>query len=415
MFDIDNWAEIFHSIKRNKLRTFLSGFSISWGIFMFVILLATSNGVRNGLLIVFNSRASNAIEIQGRSTSIPFKGLPDNRKINLDQKDYNLLNHADEKEYISALIPTEVTISAQGNYTTAHCIGIYPDYSPINGIKIIDNKGRLINDMDMEEKRKVTIINKRLREILYKDKNPVGEPLLINGLKFTIIGIYEENSVVDIEKAYIPFTTSQLLFNGGWGFTSLSFTVKGLDTNEKNERFNDRTIGNLAEIHHFDPKDKVAVNLTNQLRTYLQTIGILNAIVIFIWIIGLSTFFTGMVGVCNIMLITVKERTKEFGIKKALGATPSSILKGIIMESVCITTLFGYLGLFLGIGVNFMFNSFLKNNPDIEGLAMFKNPTINLNIAIGAMVVLIVVGAMAGYIPSRQAVKIMPVVAMRED
>lgn len=415
MFDIDSWSEIFDSIKRNKLRTFLSGFSISWGIFMFIILLTTSNGVRNGLLLVFKNRASNVIEIQGRSTSIPYKGLPDKRKISLEQKDYNLLNRTDEKDCISALIPTEVTISARSNYTTGHCIGIYPEYSQINGIEIIDRQGRLINDIDMEKKRKVAIINKRLREILYKDGNPVGNTLLINGLKFKVIGVYEENSIVDIEKAYIPFTTSQLLFNGGWGFSSLSFTVKGLDTNKKNEEFNNRLIGDLAEIHQFDPKDKVAVNLTNQLRTYLQTIGVLNAIVVFIWIIGVSTLFAGMIGVCNIMLITVKERTKEFGIRKALGATPSSILRGIMMEAVCITVLFGYLGLFLGIGVNFMFSSFLKNNPDIAELAMFKNPAINLSIAIGAMAVLVVAGAMAGYFPARRAVKVMPVVAMREE
>jgi putative ABC transport system permease protein len=415
MFDIDNWLEIFDTIKKNKLRTFLTGFSISWGIFIFVILLATSNGVRNGLLLVFKNRASNTIEIQGRLTSTPFKGLPDNRKINLEQKDFDLLNRTEEKEHLSALIPVDATISAQSNYTTGDCIGIYPDYSHINGIKIIDKQGRLINDLDMKEKRKVTIINKRLREILFNDENPVGKTILINGLKFTVIGVYEESSITDIEKTYIPFTTSQLLFNGAWGFTGLAFTVKGLDTNEKNEKFNNRLINNLAEIHHFDPEDRVAVNLTNQLRTYLQTVGILNAIVIFIWIIGLSTLFAGMVGVCNIMLITVKERTKEFGIRKALGATPSSILKGIISEAICITALFGYLGLFLGIGVNEIFSSFLKNNPDIAEFAVFKDPAINLSVAIGAMVILIIAGAFAGYFPAHKAVKIMPIEAMKEE
>ncbi|GHT70770.1 ABC transporter permease [Bacteroidia bacterium] len=415
MFDIDNWLEIFDSIKKNKLRTFLTGFSISWGIFIFIILLATSNGVRTGLSIVFKNRSSNIIEIQGRLTSVPFKGLPDNRKISLEQKDYDLLNRTDEKEYLSALIPIKATISVQSNYTTGDCIGIYPDYSHVNGIKIIDNQGRLINDMDMKEKRKVTIINKRLREILFKNENPIGKTILINELKFTVTGVYEEQSITDIEKAYIPFTTSQLLFNGSWGFTSLAFTIKGLDTNEKNEKFNDRIINNLAEMHQFDPADKVAVNLTNQLRTYLQTVSIFNAIVIFIWIIGLSTLFAGMIGVCNIMLITVKERTKEFGIRKALGATPASILKGIILEAVCITTLFGYIGLFLGIGVNAAFNSFLKNNPDIVELAVFQNPTVDLNIALGAMVLLVITGAMAGYFPARQAVKTMPIEAMREE
>jgi putative ABC transport system permease protein len=416
MFDIDNWMEIFTSIQKNKLRTFLTGFSISWGIFMFVILLATSNGVRNGISTVFKNRSSNTIQIQGRFTSIPYKGFPDNRKIKLEQKDYDLLkNRTAEKEYLSALIPTDVTISYESNYTSGQCIGVHPEYAVINGITIVGNQGRLINDMDINEKRKVAIVNKRVKEVLYKNENPVGKILLINGLKFTIIGVFEEKAIVDFEKTYIPFTTSQLLFNGGWGFRSLAFTVKNLDTNAKNEQFNKQLIGNLAELHYFDSNDRIAINLTNQLKTYLQTIGIINAIVIFIWIIGLGTLFAGMVGISNIMLITVRERTREFGIRKALGATPSSILSGIILEAVCITTLFGYLGLFLGICVNGAFNSFLKNNPEITELAIFKNPTVNVEIALGAMGVLVIAGVLAGYFPAKQAVKIMPVEAMREE
>jgi putative ABC transport system permease protein len=383
---------------------------------MFVILLATSNGVRNGIRIVFKSRSSNTIEVQGRFTSIPYQGLPDNRKVALAQKDYDLLNNRmEEKKYLSALIPTDVTFSYESNHANGQCIGIHPEYTEINSISIVDNQGRLINDMDINERRKVVVINKRLREVLYKNKNPEGEMLLINGLKFTIVGVFAEKALVDFEKAYIPFTTSQLLFNGGWGLQSLAFTVKNLDTNEKNENFNTRLINNLADIHRFDPNDRIAINLTNQLKIYLQTVGIINAIVIFIWVIGLGTLFAGMVGISNIMLIAVRERTREFGIRKALGATPASILQGIILESVCITTLFGYLGLFLGICVNGMFNSFLKNNPNIAELAVFKNPTVNVEVAFGAMVVLVIAGVFAGYFPARQAVKIMPVEAMREE
>ena len=416
MFDIDNWMEIFTSIQKNKLRTFLTGFSISWGIFMFVILLATSNGVRNGITIVFKNRSSNTIQVQGRLTSIPYKGLPDNRRVKLAQKDYDLLNNrTEEKEYLSALIPSNVTLSYESNHTNGQCVGIHPEYAKINAITVVNHQGRLINDMDINERRKVVVINKRLREVLYKNENPEGKTLLINGLKFTIIGVFEEKAIVDFEKVYIPFTTSQLLFNGGWGIRSLAFTVKNLDTNEENEAFNKRLIDNLADMHLFDPNDRIAINLTNQLKIYLQTIGIINAIVIFIWVIGLGTLFAGMVGISNIMLITVRERTREFVIRKALGATPSSILKGIILESVCITALFGYLGLFLGICVNGMFSAFLKNNLTITELAVFKNPTVNVEIALGAMVVLIIAGVFAGYFPARQAVKIMPVEAMREE
>jgi len=416
MFDIDNWNEIFDSVKKNKLRTFLTGFSIAWGIFMFVILLATANGAQNGIEIVFAKRTTNIVQLQGRFTSMAYQGLPDNRKINLDQNDYNRLNNRfSEKEYLSALIPVDVKMSFGNNSTIGNCTGIYPEYGKINGVKIINEQGRFINDMDMNEKRKVVLINKRLKDILYKHESPVGKILLINKLKFTVIGVFSENAIIDNEKAYIPFSTAQLLFNGGWGFKSLAFTVKNLKTDKENEAFNDRLIKSMANLHRFDPEDKVAVNLLNQLKIYLQTVGIFNAVIIFIWVIGAGTLFAGMVGVSNIMLIAVRERTREFGIRKALGAKPSSILKGIILEAVFITSVFGYLGLFLGIAVNGLFNLYLKNHPDAKEFAIFENPSLNIQIAILAMIVLIIVGVLAGYFPARQAVRIMPVEAMRDE
>ena len=417
MFDTDNWTEIFNSIKQNKLRTFLTGFSISWGIFMFVIMMSSSNAAHQGLVTVFEKRSSNVIQLQGRFTSIPYEGFSDNRKINLEQKDFDLLNNNrfSEKEFISGMIPIEVSMSYADNNTYGRCTGIHTDYQKINGIKIANNQGRLFNELDIKEKKKVALINKRLSEVLYKHENPVGKPLLIGGLTFTVIGVYVENTIVDLEKAYIPFSAAQLLFNGGWGYKSIALGVKDLYTNKENEAFNNRLIETLAERHRFDPKDKVAINLLNQMKIYLQAIGIFNAIVIFIWVIGFGTLFAGMVGVSNIMLITVKERTREFGIRKALGAKPSSILKSIIAEAVCITTMFGYLGLFLGICVSHLFKLFLENNPGIKEFAIFENPTMDINIAFMAMFVLIVVGVLAGYFPAQQAVRIAPVEAMKEE
>ena len=416
MFDIDNWTEIFNSIKQNKLRTFLTGFSIAWGIFMFVILLATTNGAQNGIEIVFAKRTTNIVQLQGRFTSMAYEGLPDNRKINLDKRDFDRLNNRfSEKEYLSALIPVDVKMSYGNNSTFGNCTGIYPDYSKINGVKITDDQGRLFNDIDMNEKRKTALINQRLRDVLYKHENPIGKTLFINDVKFTVIGVFVENAIIDNEKAYIPFTTAQLLFNGGWGFKSMALTVSNLTSNQENEMFNTRLINTMADVHRFDPDDKVAINLLNQLKTYLQTLGIFNAIIIFIWIIGAGTLFAGMVGVSNIMLITVKERTREFGIRKALGAKPSSILKGIILEAVAITSLFGYLGLFLGIFVSGLFNLYLKKHPDASEFAIFKNPSMDIHVAIFAMIVLIIVGVLAGYFPAEQAVKIMPVEAMKEE
>ena len=416
MFDADNWTEIFNSIKQNRMRTFLTGFSISWGIFMFVIMLSISNGAHTGLKAVFEKRSSNIVQIQGRYTSIPFDGFPDNRKINFDNRNFNRLNNRfAETEFVSPLIPIDAKMSSGSYDTFGRCVGINTEYININGIKVFDKQGRLINDMDIREKRKVAIINERLSEVVFRNDNPVGKSMLINNIEFSIVGVYSENTIVDVEKAYIPFSTAQLLFYGGWGFHSLAFTLQDLYTTKDNELFNERLLNSLAEMHRYNPDDRVAVNLISQMKTYLQTLGIFNAIVIFIWVIGFGTLFAGMVGVSNIMLITVRERTREFGIRKAIGAKPSSILKGIIMESVFITSAFGYLGLFLGICASNLFRIFLIKNPDVKEFAIFDSPSLDISIAFAAMILLIIVGVFAGYFPARQAVKIMPIEAMREE
>ena len=416
MFEIDNWTEIFNSIKQNKLRTFLTGFSISWGIFMFVFLLASSNSVQLGLAAAFAKRSINILELQGRTTSMSFEGFTDNRKINLDNRNSNLLNTKfPETEFVSPKIDINATISSKNNHSVAKCFGIYPNFMVINGLKISENRGRLFNELDLRDRRKVVIINERLLEIIFMNEDPIGKNLRINDIDFEVIGIFVENSFVPTERAYIPFTTAQLLYNDGWGFTSLAFTVDGLKTSKENKSFMDRVYGDLAKLHKFNPLDKVAMNIASQLKVYLQTVGIFNAVVVFIWIIGFGTLFAGMVGISNIMLITVRERTKEFGIRKAIGATPSSIIQGIIMESVCITAIFGYFGLFLGILVSKLFGIFINRNPEIEAFEIFKDPSLDIRIAIMAMIILIIVGVLAGYFPARQAVKIVPVEAMRDE
>jgi putative ABC transport system permease protein len=414
MFDLDNWTEIFNAIKRNTLRTFLTGFSISWGILMFIILLASSNGAKNGVMSTFGSRSVNSMQISGRATSMPYKGFSDNRKVKFDQKDNTLIdNRIPEREYISAYISAIVTAGFGNDYTKSQFVGIYPDYTKINGIKIKNNQGRFINEIDIRDQRKVAVINQRLKEILYKDENPVGKDLVVNKLHFTVIGVFEETAVINIAKAYLPLTTAQLLYKGGWGFESIAFTAKDLKTEKKNIQF----INNLREkfglLHQFNPKDERAVDISNQLNVYLQTMGIFNAINIFIWVIGLGTLFSGVVGISNIMLITVRERTRELGIRKALGANPSSILSSIILESVFVTSLFGYIGMFCGLGLSKLFDSFLVSNPEISSLAIFEHPSVDVSVAIGAMVVLIIAGVLAGYFPAKVALQIQPVEAMR--
>jgi putative ABC transport system permease protein len=383
---------------------------------MFIILLASSNGAKNGVMTTFGSRDVNSISIFGRATSIPFNGLPDNRKVELDEKDFDLINNQIlQKEFISPCINTIATASYKRDYTSTTLVGVYPEYTHINGIKIKDKQGRFISDLDINKRRKVAVINQRLKEVLYQDKNPVGEDIIINKLRFTVVGVFDETSSTNIEKAYIPFSTSQLLFYGGWGFTSLAFTVKNLDTKKSNEQFIKDLRTRLGALHQFDSQDEQAVDFSDRLDTYLQTLGIFNAVNVFIWVIGIGTLLAGIVGISNIMLITVRERTREFGIRKALGAKPYSILISIVVESVVITAMFGYLGLFTGIGLSKVFNRFLENNADISSLAIFENPSVNVSTAIGAMVILVIAGVLAGYFPARLALKVPAVEAIRAE
>ncbi len=416
MFDLDNWAEIFSTIRKNKLRTFLTGFSISWGIFMFCILLCAGNGLRNGMVSGFGSRSVNSVQYWGRSTSKPYKGLRDNRPIKLDSKDVDLIrNQVPEADEITPMIFTDVATSYQINSTNCSFNGVSPEYQKINGIKIIDSQGRFINAIDIKEKRKVAVVNKRIREVLFNDEDPVGKMFIAGGLGYTVIGVFEEQSWGNDQKAYIPFSTAQMLYNGGWGIHDISFTVKNLTTEEENEAFEQDFRKKLSILHIYDPEDKRAIGIWNQLQNYLQFVGIFNGISAFIWIIGVGTLIAGIIGISNIMLITVRERTREIGIRKALGAKPSSILGNIIMESIFITSLFGYFGMFLGVGLGEIVSTILAS-PGMEEISQaIKDPTIDVKVAFMAMIVLIISGLLAGYFPALKAVKISAVEAMKAE
>jgi putative ABC transport system permease protein len=416
VFDLDNWTEIFSVIKKNKLRTFLTGFSISWGIFMFCILLSAGNGLKNGVMSNFGTRSVNSLQFWGRRTSMPYKGFPENRKINLDEKDLDLIKkQVPEAVDVSGVITANVNVSYKTFNSSCSFEGVNPDYKRINGIKIKDNQGRFINDMDMKGARKVAVINQRIKDVLFQNDNPVGKQIIAGGLGYTIIGVFEEDSWGNEEKAYIPFSTALILYNKGWGINDIAFTIQGLKTEEENEVFEENFRGKLSVLHIFDPEDTRSIGIWNQLENYLQTIGIFNGISVFIWVIGLGTLIAGIISISNIMLITVKERTREFGIRKALGAKPSSILGSILLESVLITSLFGYFGMFMGIGLGELVNSALENAESSEIMNVFLNPTVEVGIAVGAMCILIVSGVLAGYFPALKAVRISPVEAMKEE
>ena len=415
IFDSDNWGEIFSVIRKNKLRTFLTGFSISWGIFMFCILLASGNGLRNGVTSNFADRSMNSIELWGRSTSKPYKGFPEQRRISFNPNDLDLIkNQIPETEYISGICYNNVSVNYNTFSTNCLFIGINPDYSKITGLKIKKDGGRFISEADMNDTRKVAVINTRLQKVLFQDENSIGKIFMAGGLGYTVIGIFETDFERNEAMAYVPFSTAQILYNDNWNIGNISFTVKGLNTLEKNEAFQKRLREKLADLHVFDPEDERAIGMWAMVEAYLQAMGIFNGISIFIWIIGSGTLIAGIISISNIMLITVRERTREFGIRKALGAKPSSILGSILMESAFITSLFGYLGMFLGVGLGELLNTALENIEASEMSFVFKNPTVEVGVALGAMGILIVSGIIAGYYPAMKAVKISAVEAMRE-
>ncbi|MDR0833548.1 MAG: ABC transporter permease [Candidatus Symbiothrix sp.] len=416
MFDRENWAEIFSTIKENKMRTFLTGFAVSWGIFMFCILLCAGNGLRNGMTGNFGNRSTNVLGFNGWETSMPYKGLSDNRDVLLDENDMELVKQLPEVDIVAPRVYASAA-TVYGQFTsTVQFTGVIPEDRKISGLSILGSRGRWLNELDLKDKRKVAVINEQMQTVLFQGEDPVGKQFLADNLCYTVIGVYKEDSWGNSERAYIPFTTAQLLHPNvdHERVQNISVTLKHIDTKEKGEAFDQKLRNLLARRHHFDPADTRALNIWNRLTDYLQFLGIFNGISAFIWMIGIGTLIAGVIGTSNIMLITVRERTREIGIRKALGAKPKSILMSILLESVFIISVFGYVGMFLGIAVGELAASILAK-PEMEQAShMFANPTIDLKVAFAAMLVLIVSGLVAGFFPAYNAVKISPVEAMKE-
>ncbi|GHV50238.1 ABC transporter permease [Bacteroidia bacterium] len=426
MFDFDDLREIWGTMKKNKLRTFLTGFSVAWGIFMLIVLLAAGNGLRNGIASNFEKWASNMVEIWPRYTTRPYDGLPSNRRIELTEEDVVTIKRSfPEVDLISGVNYRNDTISFGKEYLIPSIRSVHPDYNRIVYMPVLSGNGRFINEADMQEKKKVIVITPRMAEVLFRDSvAPLGQYVKIGHAMFKVIGIYKEEEQNSNSPAYIPFTTGQALFDRGYRFGNIVFTVNGLNSEADSKAFEERLRMRLARLHRFDPEDKNAMgfyDLGNEFRMFQ---GMNNGIALFIWIIGIGTLMAGIVGVSNIMLITVRERTKEFGIRKAIGAKPSSILKLIIVESILVTAVFGYIGMISGIGLSEIINYVMEasraaagsgsGNPG-EDTTIFRNPTVNLGISMSATVVLIIAGVLAGYFPARKAVKITAIEAMREE
>ena len=415
---IDIFQEIFGTIKRNKLRTALTGFAVAWGIFMLIILLGAGNGLLNAFEQQSGNMAMNSFQIWPGRTSMPYQGLKEGRNIKLTEKELELTRQmTDHVTHASAILQQSgVILSYKQDNVSLQMTGAMPNYPETNGLKL--KEGRFINRLDMKERRKVIVLHEKTVEMLLGDEKSqaIGKHINASGIAYQIVGIYTTPMEEFSPTAYLPYTTLQLIYNKGDGVGSLVFLTKGIDDMPSSETFEKEYRTAISKVKQFDAEDRSAIWVRNRFKQYLQqqtAIGILKTA---IWIIGIFTLLSGIVGVSNIMLITVKERTHEFGIRKALGAKPYSILSLIIAESIAITTFFGYIGMIAGIAVTEYMNAVAGEqvvDVGVVSATVFVNPTVDMHIAIQATLTLIIAGTLAGFFPARKAVMIRPIEALR--
>jgi putative ABC transport system permease protein len=395
------------------MRTFLTGFAVAWGIFMLIVLLASGNGLRNGVMSNFARRAMNTVRVFPGWTSVPYKGFQAGRAIRFDQRDYDLIRSSvPNLEYSFAGITVYGTFSYGEEHGSWTCDGVMTDIQYIESLTML--QGRFINPMDIKMRRKVIVITDKMQTTLFKDEEPLGKFIRVNNELFQVVGIYPDE--YNRQTAFIPFSTAQMIYNRGYGIDRIEFTVTGLKTLEENEAFTRQVRELFAGLHGFDPSDRYALRINNSGEDALETQQTFRLINLFILLIGIASLMAGIVGVGNIMLITVKERTREIGIRKAIGATPGSILKLIIFESIFITTTAGYAGIVLGIGLTELVSSlFFSSGAGSGGVTIFLNPTVDMGTVFGATLFLIGCGVVAGLIPALKATRVRPIEAMRAE
>jgi putative ABC transport system permease protein len=407
---IDHLQEIFYTLEKNKLRTVLTGLTVSWGIFMLILLLGSGYGLENGVHNAFQEDAANSIWIRPGQTSIQYKGLSQGRQIILKNPDgVALENKIPEKEFLStrSYLGSDTIVRFNQKFGKFQVIGVQPDYMDIEHAIAI--KGRSLNELDEKRVRKVAVIGIEVEKELFKNNNPINKYILIKGVPFHIVGVFDDpQDRWSLDRVFIPMTTMQKVFDKSDRVHNIAMTIHA--TNEKKAIAVENEIRDiLAKRHRFSTKDKRALFTHNTLIEYTKLMDLFANIRVFIWIIGIGSIVAGIVSISNIMLITVKERTREIGIRKALGATPRSVILMILIESVMITFGFGYFGLVGGIGVLEIMGKV------ITSVEYFKNPQINISVAFGALMVLVISGALAGIFPARHAANIRPAEALRDE
>ena len=405
--------EIWQTARRNRLRTTLTGFAVAWGIFMLIVLLGAGNGLIHAQDEQSGRFLSNSMVVFGGTTSKPYQGLTEGRDIRLRRNDIAITGHDFQQtiDAVGARYDYPATISLGQEYISTTLSGVYPNHPQIDKTEMTE--GRFINPIDMRERRKVVVLSSKQAEEL-SPTSILGRHVKIGDLMFRVVGIYKDLQS-GRANAYAPYTTMKAIYGRTDDAGRIEFTFHGLATEQDNERFETAYRQRLNQAHLAAPDDEQAVWLWNRYTQSLQMSQGLAILRTALWIVGLFTLLSGIVGVSNIMLITVKERTHEFGIRKAIGARPWSILKLIIIESIIITTIFGYAGMLLGIAANAYMDATLGHNQIDTGLfqtTMFVDPTVGLDVCIEATLVMVIAGTLAGLVPALKASRIRPIEAL---
>jgi putative ABC transport system permease protein len=417
MFNLDRWQEIFDTLHKNKLRTFLTGLSVASGIFILVVLLGFGQGMQNGISKEFEGDATNLIWIWSQVTTKEYKGLNPGRRIQMENANYDYINTVfnNRIEYKSRLVRVRLnngTINYKQESGSYGVRGVDPDMQQIESMKMLS--GRFLNYSDLKSKNKVVVISKKIkREMLKNVENPLDEYLQLSGINFRIIGVYtDEAGDREENRVFIPASTAQSVFNGGDRIQNMGFTVREEENFAKTIASSTMTTSEimqyLKQVHIVAPDDDGAIRVYNRLDEVQRFRNLTDSIAYFFWFVGICTIIAGVVGVSNIMLIVVKERTKEIGIRKAIGAQPWSIVGLILHESIFVTAFSGFGGLIFSMGLLEIVG------PNVE-VDYVLNPSVNFSIAISMVIILIIAGAFAGFFPAWRASRIKPIIALRDE
>jgi putative ABC transport system permease protein len=414
MFNIERWQEIFEAIAKNKLRTFLTGLSVSSGIFILVILLGVGKGLQNGIEKQFERDAAGIIQVWSGATTKAYKGLNPGREIQFKNSDYDISVQKFGEQFdkngstYNAWNASIVYGKESGSYQYR---GVNPDYLAIANATVV--KGRYINANDLIYNEKVAVIGQKVKLDLFKDKNPIGEQISVNNINFKVVGVFTDPGGERQEgRVFFPLSTTQQVFGIGDKISNMFYTLKKKDTYEEAVaeaiKFSNELESVLKLKNLVDPEDKSAIGVNNSVVEAKKFYDLNLYIRLFFWWVGICTIIAGVVGVSNIMMIIVKERTKEIGIRKALGASPISIIVMILHESIFITTISGFVGLLTGLALLELIGPHAQSE-------YFRNPQVDFNVAISTLIVLVIAGALAGFIPAYRAAKIRPIVALRDE